>query len=67
MTTMTLMTMNCRGCLKAVRHSAVVPRGGVVGWEPRERKCVNVRCRSEVWTTLYFCDPCENAYTEAER
>jgi hypothetical protein len=43
MTPMTLMTMNCRGSLKGVRHSAVESRDRTTGREPKERKCDKAR------------------------
>src|SRR5215210_2733977 len=52
MTLMTVMTMNCRGSLNGVRHSAVESRDRAMGREHGEHKAVNVRCRYEV-RTLY--------------
>src|SRR5918992_4782270 len=40
---MTTMTMNCRGSLNGVRHSAVESRDRAIGPEHRERKCDKAR------------------------
>jgi hypothetical protein len=37
---MTLMTMNCKGSLNGVRHSAVESRDRAMGREQWERKCL---------------------------
>jgi hypothetical protein len=54
MTLMTAMTMNCRGSLNGVRHSAVRSRNGVMSREQWERKAVNVRCRSGTQSAYFF-------------
>jgi hypothetical protein len=43
MTLMTAMTMNCRGSLNGVRHSAVESRDRAMGREHSERKCDKAR------------------------
>jgi hypothetical protein len=46
MTLMTAMTMNCRGSLNGVRHSAVESRDRAMGREHGERKRDQARCGS---------------------
>jgi hypothetical protein len=53
MTPVTLMTMNCRGSLKGMRHSAVESRDRAMGPEEWERKAVKERCRSGT-QSVYF-------------
>ena len=43
MTLMTAMTMNCRGFLNGVRHSAVESRDRTMGQEYGEHKCDKAR------------------------
>jgi hypothetical protein len=43
MTLMTAMTMNCRGSLNGVRHSAVESRDRAMGPKQWERKCDKAR------------------------
>ncbi len=54
MTLMTAMTMNCKGSLNGVWHSAVVSRGSVMGQEHGERKAVKERCRSGTQSAYFF-------------
>jgi hypothetical protein len=56
MTLMTAMTLNCRGSLNGVRHSAVESRDRAMGREQRERKAVNVRCRSGTQSASFYPD-----------
>src|SRR5215216_4270487 len=54
MTLMTVMTINCRGSLNGVLHSAVGSRDRATGREPEERKAVKERCRSGTQSAYFF-------------
>ena len=54
MTLMTVMTMNCKGSLNRVGHSAVESRDRAMGPEKRERKAVKERCRSGTQSAYFF-------------
>jgi hypothetical protein len=51
---MTLMTMNCRGSLKAVRHLSRDEPGSAMGRQRGERKAVKERCRCEAQSAYLF-------------